>query len=328
MKKAFEWLLAFTQIALMTLVSWPSLAQQWQPQKAITLVVPVAPGSSNDMIARLLSERLPPRLGQAVVVDNRPGASGMVGASSVARAAPDGLTILIAPADIYMVPHLTPKAGGANFDVIQDLVPIVNAGTAPLLIVANPSIHVSTPAELLAYLRNGGSSNYASPGLGSPMNIAGDLFTHATGLPLNHVPYKGVLPAVNAVLANEVPLAITALAGAAPFIEAGKLVPIAMVEKQRSPLIPNLPTLTESGIPGVEVSVFFQILAPAHTPAAVMARYNTEINAVLAMPDVRASLMKLGIQPVGGSSVEAAKWARETYERNGKLVKEFHISVE
>ncbi|MDB5967017.1 MAG: tripartite tricarboxylate transporter substrate binding protein, partial [Polaromonas sp.] len=284
MKHLIKHILASAAVALLPVAA---SAQAWAPTKAITFVVPVAPGSSNDLIARMLSEKLPARLGQAVVVDNRPGASGLVGASSVARSAPDGHTIVIVPSDVYMAPILTPKAGGANFDVVKDFSPILTAGSAPLLIVASPSINVKTPQELVAYLKKNGPTSYGSPGTGSPMNIAGEMFKRATGTQLNHVPYRGVLPAVNAVLAGEVPLSIVALAGAAPHIAAGKLVPVALVEKQRSELIPNLPTLTESGIPGVETAVFFQILAPARTPAAVIQRLNTEINAIMAAPDFK-----------------------------------------
>lgn len=303
-------------------------AQAWSPTKPITFVVPVAPGSSNDLIARMLSEKLPARLGQPVIVDNRPGASGLVGAASVARSAPDGHTIVIVPSDVYMAPILTPKAGGANFDVIKDFVPILTAGNAPVLIVASPSINVKTPQELVAYLKKNGATSYGSPGTGSPMNIAGEMLKRSSGTQLNHVPYRGVLPAVNAVLAGELPISIVALAGAAPHIAAGKLVPVGLVEKQRSELIPNLPTMTESGIAGVETAVFFQILAPAGTPAPVIQRLNTEINAILTTADFKDKLRGMGVQVTGGTSADAAKLARDTYARNQQLVKELNIVVE
>lgn len=314
--------------ALIALAPAISQAQAWSPTKAITFVVPVAPGSSNDLIARMLSEKLPARLGQPVVVDNRPGASGLVGAASVARSAPDGHTIVIVPSDVYMAPILTPKAGGANFDIIKDFTPILTAGNAPVLIVASPSIHVKTPQELVAYLKKNGPTSYGSPGTGSPMNIAGEMLKRSTGTQLNHVPYRGVLPAVNAVLAGELPLSIVALAGAAPHLAAGKLVAVGLVEKQRSELIPNLPTLTESGIAGVETAVFFQILAPAGTPASVILRLNTEINAILNTPDFKERLRSMGVAITGGTSLDAAKLARDTYARNQQVVKDLHIAVE
>jgi tripartite-type tricarboxylate transporter receptor subunit TctC len=312
-------------VALLPVAAW---SQAWAPTKAITFVVPVAPGSSNDLIARMLSEKLPAKLGQPVVVDNRPGASGLVGASSVARSPADGHTIVIVPSDVYMAPILSPRAGGANFDVIKDFSPILTAGTAPVLIVASPSINVKTPQELVAYLKKNGATSYGSPGTGSPMNIAGEMLKRSTGTQLNHVPYRGVLPAVNAVLAGELPISIVALAGAAPHIAAGKLVPVGLVEKQRSELIPTLPTMTESGIAGVETAVFFQILAPAGTPAPVIQRLNTEINAILATPDFKEKLRNMGVQITGGTSADAAKLARDTYARNQQLVKDLHITAE
>ena len=314
--------------ALIAVAPATSHAQVWSPTKAITFVVPVAPGSSNDLIARMLSEKLPARLGQPVVVDNRPGASGLVGASSVARSAPDGHTIVIVPSDVYMAPILTPKAGGANFDIIKDFTPILTAGNAPVLIVASPSINVKTPQELVAYLKKNGPTSYGSPGTGSPMNIAGEMLKRSTGTQLNHVPYRGVLPAVNAVLAGELPLSIVALAGAAPHLAAGKLVAVGLVEKQRSELIPNLPTMTEAGIAGVETAVFFQILAPAGTPAPVIQRLNSEINAILATPDFKEKLRGMGVQITGGTSADAARLARDTYARNQQVVKDLHMTVE
>ena len=325
MKYLFKRIVASMLVALSPALV---MAQTWSPTKAITFVVPVAPGSSNDLIARMLSEKLPAKLGQPVIVDNRPGASGLVGAASVARSAPDGHTIVIVPSDVYMAPILTPKAGGANFDIIKDFTPILTAGGAPVLIVASPSINVKTPQELVAYLKKNGATSYGSPGTGSPMNISGEMLKRSTGTQLNHVPYRGVLPAVNAVLAGELPLSIVALAGAAPHIAAGKLVPVGLVEKQRSDLIPNLPTMTESGIAGVETAVFFQILAPAGTPAPAIQRLNTEINAILATADFKDKLRAMGVQITGGTSADAAKLARDTYARNQQVVKDLHITIE
>ncbi|MBI2728595.1 MAG: tripartite tricarboxylate transporter substrate binding protein [Polaromonas sp.] len=325
MKHFIKHVIAIAAVALLPVAA---SAQAWAPTKAITFVVPVAPGSSNDLIARMLSEKLPARLGQPVIVDNRPGASGLVGASSVARSPADGHTIVIVPSDVYMAPILSPRAGGANFDVIKDFTPILTAGSAPVLIVASPSINVKTPQELVAYLKKNGATSYGSPGTGSPMNIAGEMLKRSTGTQLNHVPYRGVLPAVNAVLAGELPISIVALAGAAPHIAAGKLVPVGLVENKRSELIPTLPTMTESGVPGVETAVFFQILAPSGTPAPVIQRLNTEINAILATPDFKDKLRGMGVQIAGGSSADAAKLARDTYARNQQLVRELKITAE
>lgn len=324
----------FSRLAFRTLTALiaasPALlhAQGWSPTRAITFVVPVAPGSSNDLIARMLSEKLPAKLGQPVVVENRPGASGLVGASSVARAVPDGHTIVIVPSTVYSASALNPKAGGANFDVVKDFAPILTAGSAPLLIVVSPSINVKTPQELVAFLKKNGPTSYGTSGNGSPMNIAGEMFKRSTGTQLNHVPYRGVVPSINAVLAGELPMSIVALAGASAHIAAGKLVPVALVEKQRSELIPNVPTLTESGIAGVETSVFFQILAPAGTPKPVIDRLNAEMNTIMAQPDFKERLRNMGVQVTGGTAADAAKLALDTFTRSQQLVKDLNITAE
>ena len=280
MKHLFNRIVASTLVALSPAFA---MAQTWSPTKAITFAGPVAPGSSNDLIARILSEKLPAKLGQLVIVDNRPGASGLVGTASVARSAPDGHTIFIVPSDVHMAPILTPKADGANFDIIQDFSPILTAG---------------------------------------------EMLNRSTGTQLNHVPYRGALPAVNAVLAGELPISIVALEGAAPHIAAGKLVPEELVEKERSKLISNLPTMTESGIAGVEATVFFQIFAPSATSAAAIQRLNTDINAVLTTSEFSDKLRGMVVQMTGGISGNAAKLARDTYARNQQVVKDLIITVE
>lgn len=302
-------------------------AQAWAPSTPITLTVAMAPGSSNDIIARALSEKLPPKLGQSVVVVNRPGASGVIGVANVARSPADGSYIGIAPSNIYMTPILTPGAGG-NFDVIKDLTPVLTAGAAPVILVANPATKIKTPADLVAFLKKNDATSYASPGIGSPMHIAGEMLARATGAQLVHVPYAGVIPATNAVIAGEVPIAIVTLGGIGQFIDAGKLTPVAVLEKQRSELLPTLPTLTESGVPGVETSVFYQIVAPAKTPAAVVARLNAEIKEVLTSADLKERLRTMGLQLTPDTPAEAARLARDTYAKNLQLVKTYNIKAE
>lgn len=280
MKHLFNRVVASTLCALSPAFA---MAQAWSPTKAITFVGPVAPGSSNDLIARILSEKLPAKLDQLVIVDNRPVARGLVGAASVARSAPDGHTIVIVPSGVHMAPILTPKVGGANFDIIKDFSPILPAG---------------------------------------------EMLKRSNGTQLNHVPYRGALLAVNAVLAGELPISIVSLAGAAPHIAAGKLVPEGLVEKQRSELISNLPTMTESGIAGVETAVMFQVLEPSATSAAVIQRLNTDTNAVLTTSEFRDKLRCMGVQLTGGTSGDTAKLARDIYARNQQVVEDLIITAE
>ena len=321
----------FNRIVVSTLVALApafAMAQTWNPTKAIMLVGPVAPGFSNDLIARMLSEKLPAKLGQPVIVDNRPGVSGFVGTASAALSATDGYTVVIVPNDVYMAPILTPKAGGANFDIIKEFSPILTAGSASMLIVASPSVNVKTSQELVAYLKKSGATSYGSPGTRSPINIVGEMLKLSTGTQLNHVPYRGVLPGADAVLASELPISIVALAKDAPHIATGKLVPVGLVEKQRSELISIMLTMTESGIAGVETAVSFQILAPSATPAAANQHLNTDINAVLAASEFMDKLRGMGVQITGGISGDAAKLARDTPARNQQVVKDLNITVE
>ena len=325
MKHLFNRIVASMLVALSPAFA---IAQTWVPTKAITFVVPVASGFNNDLVACMPSEKLPAKLGQPVIVDDRPGTSGLIGAASMARSAPDGHTIVIVPSDAYMATILTPKAGGANFDIIKDFSPILTAGSAPMLIVASPPVNVKTPLELVAYLKDNGATSFGSPGTGSPMSIASEMLKRSTGTQLNHVTYRGVLPVVNALLAGEFPISLVALAGDAPHIATGKLVSVGLVENQRSELISTPPTITESGIACVETAVCFQILAPSATPAAAIQRLNTDISAVVATSEFKDKLRGMGVQITGGTSGDAAKLARDTYARNQQVVKDLNITLE
>jgi tripartite-type tricarboxylate transporter receptor subunit TctC len=311
-----------------TLIPIGASAQGWKPTKPITFVVAVAPGSSNDIVARVVSRKLAERLGQPVVVENRPGATGMVGASSVARATPDGHTIVIVPSSVYMTPILTPRAGGANFDILKDLTPIVTAGSAPYLLVANPSTNVRSSADFVAYLKKNETVSYGTAGTGSPAHIAGELLGRSTGHKMTHIPYKGVAPAITAVLANEVPFAIVVIAGSSQHIAAGKLNAVALTDRQRTALMPDLPTFAESGVRDVDSFLYLQILAPAGTPAPAIQTLNTEINAILSTAEIKNEMQNVGVQIIGGSAADAARRARETFRQNQQLVKDLNLTAE
>ena len=305
-----------------------AIAQAPFPSKTITIVVNVPPGSSTDLVARILAERLPARLGQQVVVENRPGASGFIGAAAVAKAAADGHTLAVVPSTLFIAPHLMPKGAGGGLDVIRDLKPVLITASSPLLILTNPELGVRTPQELVSYLKRHPGTGYATSGNGSPMHIAGELFKKAAGVDTTHIPYKGVMPAVTDTVSGQVKIVFSALGGIGQFINAGKLVPVALIEKNRSELLPQVPTLTESGIPGVEVGVFFPLLAPAGTPVPVMTRLNEEANAILRIPEVRERLRAAGVQIRGGSAAEAEQEIRDNYAAYGRTIAEFGIKGE
>lgn len=315
-------------LGVLLAVCGSAFAQAW-PSRPVTLVVPFPPGGGPDFFARVLGEKLSPKLGQPLLVDNRPGVGGLAGAGFVAKAAPDGYTFLVAPNTIAIAPHLLPKGAGGGVDVMKDLVPVVMPSSTPMLLVVNPALGVKSVPELLAYAKRNPGLAYASAGNGSPMHIAGELFKKAAGVDLLHVPYKGVAPSVADTLGGQVKvLFVAAGGGVIQHLRSGKLLPIAVTEKRRTALFPGLTTLTELGIAGVEVDAWYGVLAPAGTPAQVIARFNAEINAVIAMPDVRERLSTAGIDVRGGTPEAFGAEMREDHARYGRIVQEFGIRAD
>jgi tripartite-type tricarboxylate transporter receptor subunit TctC len=304
----------------------PAWAQTF-PSKQVTLVVPFPPGGGPDVAARVIAEKLAPRLGQAVVVENRPGAGALLGASFVAKAAPDGHTLLLTPNTMAISPHVLAPGAGGGIDVNRDLLPVIAPATTPLVLVASPSLGVSNLKGLLEQARKGGLA-YGSPGNGSPMHFAGEMFKRSAAVDLLHVPYRGVAPSLNAALAGEVKLLYTGVGGALQHIKAGKLVPLALTEKARSALLPDVPTATEQGVANVEVNAWYGVFAPAATPAAVVQRINQEINAVIRLPDVRERFLGAGIEPLGGTAGVLADFMKADTQRYGQLARELGIKAD
>ncbi|RJP65184.1 MAG: tripartite tricarboxylate transporter substrate binding protein [Comamonadaceae bacterium] len=305
----------------------PAAGAAWQPTKPINFVVSVAPGSSVDMVARLLADKLPAALGQPVIVINRPGASGLIAASSVARAEPDGLTILIGSNTMLGAPHTLPKGAGNGVDVLRDLSPIIVPATSPMVVMAHPSFGAKTPKEMVAQLKARPGQPYATAGQGSPFHFAGEMFKSATGTEMTHTPYRGVMPAVVDTVAGQVPLTFGALGGVTQFLESGRLVAIAVGERRRSPLLPDVPTFRESGIP-IDFTLFFPVFAPAKTPPAIISRLNREMGAIMQMPETRAKLLAAGVEARSSTVEEAREMVNEQYRVFGKLQAEFKITSE
>jgi len=298
------------------------------PSKQVTLVVPFPPGGGPDVAARVSAEKRAPRLGQAVVVENRPGAGALLGASFVAKAAPDGHTLLLTPNTMAISPHVLAPGAGGGIDVNRDLLPVIAPATTPLVLVASPQLGATNLKALLEQARKQPGLAYGSPGNGSPMHFAGEMFKRSASVDLLHVPYKGVAPSLNAALAGEVKLLYTGVGGALQHIKAGKLVPLALTEKSRSALLPDVPTATEQGVANVEVNAWYGVFAPAATPAAVVQRINQEVNAVIRMPDVRERLLGAGIEPLGGAPQVLADFMKADTQRYGQLARELGIKAD
>lgn len=304
------------------------VAAQNFPSHTVTLVVPFPAGAGPDLTARILAEKLAPRLGQAVVVENKPGAGALLGAGAVARSAPDGHTLLLTPITMAISPHVLGPGAAGGVDVYKDLVPVIAPATTPLVLLANPQLGVKTLKEALDAARKTPGIAYGSPGNGSPMHFAGEMLKKSAGVDLLHVPYRGVAPSITAALGGEVKLLFTGLGGALQHIKAGKLVPLAVTEKTRSSLMPSVPTATEQGVPGVEVNAWYGIFAPTGTPAPVIQRLNQEVNEALKMADVRDRLASAGVEVLGGTPQVLADFMKSDNVRYGSLAKELNIKAD
>jgi tripartite-type tricarboxylate transporter receptor subunit TctC len=297
------------------------------PNKPLRLIVPFTPGGVTDTSGRVIAEFLGKRLGQQVVVDNKPGASGNIGTQLAATAAPDGYTLLLGfDGTMVINPHVF---GKVPFDTLKDFAPVGKIGDAVLILVANPTVKANTLQEVLALSRREqGGLPYGTSGIGGTPHIAGELLKQRTGAQLTHVPYKGGGQAITDVIGGAIPLVYTAVAGAQGHVKSGKLKAIAVSSSVRTLALPEVPTFIEAGVADFAVSSWVGLLAPSRTPAAVVQRLNTELNAVLADPAVRERLAVLGIDPRPGSAEQFTDEIRRDLARYEVVVKGAGIKAE
>ncbi|WP_096671053.1 Bug family tripartite tricarboxylate transporter substrate binding protein [Polaromonas sp. AET17H-212] len=303
----------------------PVLAQDY-PNKVIKLVVPYPPGGATDVIGRVMAQKLSVALGQQVVVDNRAGAAGSIGAAAVAAAPADGYTLLMGAMTSHSISAaLNPKV--ATFDMDKSFAPVAIVGTVPLVFVVNPSIKANTLAEFIALAKSRSAPlSFASAGNGSPQHLAGEMFQRAAGVQMLHVPYKGSGPAMTDLMGGQVDSMIETAPAAQSHIKAGKLRAIAAASAQRIATLPEVPTATEAGLKGFEVSSMFGIAAPAGTPAAIVTRLNDALKSILTLPDVKESLLAQGViatystpqEATVALRTESAKWTKVIRDGNIK----------
>ena len=318
--------LAACAAATATFCMLPSHAEGKWPSKPITLVVSYPAGGDTDAMARLFADKLGQRLGQPIIIQNKPGASGLIGNSFVAHAQPDGYTLLLTPST-FSIAQLVVKAGPATtYDVLHDFTPIVLTGTQPLFLVAGPT-GAKDMKTLLAQAKTTPLS-FASPGSGSPMHILGEMFNKAAGVKITHVPYKGVAPAVNDLLGGQVPLTYITWGPIEPYISSGKVHPLAVADNVRSPLAPNVPTLAELGVKGVEVSAWQGLMGPKNLPPEIVKTLNADMNEILKMPDIAEKMKVFGALPAGGDAARLAKQNADDFARFSKIIKEFGIQAD
>jgi tripartite-type tricarboxylate transporter receptor subunit TctC len=296
------------------------------PERPITLIVPWAAGGSTDILARVLADHLTRSLGQPVIVDNKAGASGNIGSSIVAKAKPDGYTLLVGS----MSTHAMNQALYAQmpFRPVDDFTPIALVAYVTNTLVSNPSVPAKNVKELIAYAKaNPGKINYASAGAGSTNHISAALFERATGVKMTHIPYKGGAPAVLDTVGGQTQILFSAGTQTLPHVKSGKLNLLAVTEAKRSPLLPNTPTIAET-VPGYELSVWYGAFGPKGLPADMTNRLNHEINRILALPVVREKMAGIGVEVMESTPQSFEKTLVRDAERYGKLIKELKITAE
>jgi tripartite-type tricarboxylate transporter receptor subunit TctC len=290
--------------------------------------VPFPPGASpNDITARLLGPKLSEQLRQQVVIDNRPGAAGTLGTDIVAKSAPDGHSLLINSSTLTIAPNAYKNL---PFDPAKDLAPITMVAAAPQLVMVHASVPVSSLKELIAYVkaRPPGQFKFSSGGNGTVPHLAGELLNHMAGVQMAHIPYKGGAPATAALLGGEVSMYIDTPTGSLGMIKAGKVKVLAVASKTRTPLLPDVPTADEAGLPGYELRVWYGFFAPAKTPRAIVQRLYSEFRTALALPDVQARFTTLGTETVDMSPEEFTRVFHADLQRWAKFVKETGLKLE
>ncbi|MGZ8208881.1 MAG: Bug family tripartite tricarboxylate transporter substrate binding protein [Burkholderiales bacterium] len=300
--------------------------EQSYPVKPVRMVIPFPPGGTTDILGRIASQKLSEALGQQVVPDNRSGASGNIGTEQVAKAPPDGYTLLTAPGSTLTIhPSLYAKLG---FDPLRDFAPVTILAGVPNLLVVHPSLPVRNVKELIALAKSKPDQlNYASTGAGQSTHLSMELFKNMAGVKIVHVPYKGSAPAVTDLLGGHVPMMFDNMPSALPHVKAGKLRALGVSTSKRSPTAPDVPTVAESGLPDFDVTVWFAVLAPAATPRDIVTRLNRVLVKALQGADVREKLASQGAEPIGNTSeqftgqmkADLAKWAKVVKAANIKL---------
>lgn len=302
-----------------------AMAQPY-PAKPIRLIAPSTPGDAPDVIARLIALRLSPVLGQPIVVENRPGAGGVIGSEVAAKSAPDGYTLIMGNAGSHGINAAVYSK--LPYDIQRDFAPISQVAIAPNIMVINPSIPAKSVAEFIAYAKSQpGKLSYASGGNGSSAHMSMELFKAMSGMDIQHVPYKGSSPALTDLMGGQVAVFIGNIPPTVPLVRAGKLRALAVTTKSRSTLMPELPTISEAGLSGYETVAWFGVLAPAGTPPEIVKTLSTEISKIARSPEMRDKLLAMGAEPVGGTPEEfkavidsdIAKWKRLAQKESIKV---------
>ena len=290
------------------------------PAKPIRFVVPYPAGGPLDTVARLLGQKVSESTKQPVIVDNKPGAGGNIGADAVAKAPPDGYTILMGAVATHAInPTLY---ASMPYDSVRDFAPVTQVASTPNVLVVHPAVPASTVREFIAYAKsNPGKLNFGSGSTGSAGHLAGELFKSMAGVDMTHVPYKGAAPAMNDLIGGQIQLMFDNLASSLAQVRGGKIRALAVTTAQRSALAPELPTIAESGLPGFDISTWFGVFVPAGTPREVVDRLHAEFAKALAAPDIREKMLNLGAEPVASRPEEFAAYIRAEADKYARVIK-------
>jgi tripartite-type tricarboxylate transporter receptor subunit TctC len=319
-------LLAGAALATWALACFPQAGAQNFPARPVRMLVGFTPGGGTDIIARLVAQKLGERWGQPVLVENRAGAGGNIATEQVAKAAPDGYTLLMAFSSHASNPALY---GKLPFDINKDFSPITLVGSAPLVVVVNPKFPAKTLAELIEYARSHPEAvKYGSSGVGTPVHLAGELMAQLTGTKMVHVPYKGISLAMTAILAGEIDVTYVAVLSGLQHFKAGTLRPLAVASRSRFPALPEVPTAAEAGLKGYEVDFWYALIGPAGMPAPLVSRIQRDVAAVLTTPEMKESLLAQGCIASGGTPEELSALIRNEYALWSKVVKTAGVKLE
>ena len=320
-------ILALASCALTVALLTGTAAAQSFPSKQVRIIVGLAPGGTTDLVSRILAQKLTEAWGQNVIVDNRPGASGMIGGDLVAKAAPDGYTLLITPqTSIAVAPALY---GKAPYDAAKDFATITLVGSTPLLMVVHPSFPPKTFAEFAVLAKKSGNKlTFGSGGIGSSPHMAGELLSAQLGIRMNHVPYKGENPAIADTIGGQIPIMFANLPVAVPHVKTGKLRGLANTAATRSPLAPEIPTVAESGFKDYAIATWYGFLGPAGLPPELIARLQRDVSRIVNQPDNRERLVNMGVDIIANSPDEFAAYLRAEIARYTKLIKDAGIKAE
>jgi len=311
-----------TRALLLAVFAATAQAQPY-PARAVSFVVPFPVSGATDILARVIGHKLSEALGQPVPIDNKPGAGGTIGSAFVARAAPDGYTILMATTSTHSIGPVLQKL---PYDAEKDFAPVCLIANAAGVLVVSPAIGVNSPRELIALAKaKPGQLNFASSGTGTIVHLSGELFNRMAGVQMQHVPYKGTALVATDIKSGQIAMMIDNIVSAMPLIKSGVEKPLAVTSAKRSEVLPDLPTLADSGVPGYESVAYFGVFAPAGTPAPIVSRLNAELVKIVRAPDVKAKLLELGSDPVGSTPEEFARVIRAEREKWTKVIREADV---